>query len=110
VLSEGNDVPAQSPPGKVLRDLSFEQFMDHLRHSNDPQRRYIVNFDRAPLYGQGRGHHSPIGGYLEREDLAFVMDTNESYKPFLVDPRRLYEAVNTVDSTNGKRRGVLLIE
>jgi hypothetical protein len=61
--------------------------MDHLRHSNDPQRRYIVNFDRAPLYGQGRGHHSPIGGYLEREDLAFVMDTNESYKPFLVDPR-----------------------
>jgi phytochelatin synthase len=95
---------------KVLRDLSFEQFMDHLRHSNDPQRRYIVNFDRGPLFGQGHGHHSPIGGYLERENLAFILDTNESYKPFLVDPRRLFEAVNTVDCTGGKKRGLLLIE
>jgi hypothetical protein len=95
---------------KVLRDLSFEQFMDHLRHSNDPQRRYIVNFDRGPLFGHSRGHHSPIGGYLERENLAFIVDTNESYKPFLVDPRRLFEAMNTVDSTAGKTRGLLLVE
>jgi hypothetical protein len=94
----------------VLRDLTFEQFTEHLRHSNDPRRRYIANFHRGPLFGQGHGHHSPIGGYLERENLAFVLDTSDSYKPFLVDPRRLFEAVNTVDSTGGKKRGLLLIE
>ena len=84
--------------------------MDHVRDSNDPRRRYIVNFHRTPLYGQGHGHHSPIGGYLERENLVFVLDTNESYQPFLVDPRRLFEAMNTVDSTGGKKRGLLLVE
>ena len=31
----------------VLRDLSEEQFREHLRRSNDPGRRYIVNFSRA---------------------------------------------------------------
>ena len=33
----------------VLRDLSENQFLEHLRRSNDPGRRYIVNFDRAQI-------------------------------------------------------------
>ncbi|MHC2760581.1 hypothetical protein ACVIU7_005671 [Bradyrhizobium liaoningense] len=48
----------------VLRDLSESQFLEHLRRSNDPGRRYIVNFDRARIFGAGSGHHSPIGGYF----------------------------------------------
>jgi hypothetical protein len=94
----------------VLRDLTFEEFEAQLRQSNDPRRRYIVNFHRGPLFGEGHGHHSPIGGYLERENLVFVLDTNERYRPFLVEPRRLYEAMNTVDTSAGKKRGLLLIE
>lgn len=46
----------------VLRDLGETQFLEHLRRSNDPGRRYIVNFDRAQIFGAGSGHHSPIGG------------------------------------------------
>src|SRR5438876_5877358 len=53
----------------LLRDLSEEQFREHLRRSNDPGRRYIVNFSRERIFGAGGGHHSPIGGYLEKEDL-----------------------------------------
>jgi hypothetical protein len=53
----------------VLRELGEDQFLEHLRRSNDPGRRYIVNFDRAQIFGAGVGHHSPIGGYLEAEDL-----------------------------------------
>jgi hypothetical protein len=91
----------------VLRDLSFEQFTEQLRRSNDPDRRYIVNFHRGPLFRQGAGHHSPIGGYLEAEKLVFILDTNDSYRPFLVDARRLFQAMNTHDSSSGQTRGLL---
>jgi len=92
----------------VLRDLSEDQFLEHMRRSNDPGRRYIVNFDRAQIFGAGVGHHSPIGGYLEAEDLVFVLDVNSDYQPWLVERKRLFAAVNTFDG--GKKRGLLLIE
>lgn len=34
----------------VLRDLGETQFLEHLRRSNDPGRRYILNFDRAQIW------------------------------------------------------------
>jgi hypothetical protein len=92
----------------VLRDLTLAQFRDELRHSNDPSRRYIVNFQRAPLFAQGGGHHSPLAGYLEPEDLVLVLDVNESYQPWLVKADRLFKAVDTGDT--GKKRGLLRIE
>jgi Phytochelatin synthase len=92
----------------VLRDLSEDQFLEHLRRSNDPDRRYIVNFDRAQIFGAGVGHHSPIGGYLETEDLVFVLDVSSDYQPWLVERKRLFAAVNTFDGH--KKRGLLLIE
>jgi hypothetical protein len=92
----------------VLRDLSEEQFREHLRRSNDPGRRYIVNFSRERIFGAGVGHHSPIGGYLEPEDLVFILDVNADYQPWLVERTRLFAAVNTLDGD--KKRGLLLIE
>jgi phytochelatin synthase len=92
----------------VLRDLSEEQFREHLRRSNDPGRRYIVNFSRKPIFGAGVGHHSPIGGYLEAEDLVFILDVNQNYQPWLVERKRLFDAVNTLDGD--RKRGLLLIE
>jgi len=92
----------------VLRDLSEEQFREHLRRSNDPGRRYIVNFNRERIFGAGVGHHSPIGGYLETEDLVFILDVNRDYQPWLIERDRLFAAVNTLDGD--KKRGLLLIE
>src|SRR6266700_2326188 len=92
----------------VLRDLSEEQFRDHLRRSNDPGRRYIVNFSRERIFGAGAGHHSPIGGYLENEDMVFILDVNSAFQPWLVERARLFAAVNTFDGN--KKRGLLLIE
>jgi hypothetical protein len=94
----------------VVRDIDLPTFRQHLRMSNDPSRRYVVNFTRGPLFGTGGGHHSPIGGYLSDEDLVFVLDVNKKYGPWLVKPERLYEATNTVDRQNGKKRGLLVIE
>jgi len=92
----------------VLRDLTPEAFRDELRHVNDPSRRYVINFARAPIFGSGMGHHSPIGGYLEAEDLVLVLDVNEKFKPWLVERSRLYNAMNTFDGD--KKRGHLRIE
>jgi hypothetical protein len=92
----------------LLRDLNAEEFREHLKRSNDPHRRYIINFTRKPIFGAGSGHHSPIGGYLESEDLVFVLDVNRDYQPWLVESARLFDAMNTWDGN--KKRGMLLIQ
>ncbi len=94
----------------VLRDLDLATFREHLHAANDPSRRYVINFSRGPLFGTGGGHHSPIAGYLQDEDLVFVLDVNKKYGPWLVKSDRLYDAMNTTDRTSGKKRGVVLIE
>ena len=92
----------------VLRDLSPNQFQQHLRRANDTDRRYIINFSRKEISGAGAGHHSPIGGYLEAEDLVFVLDVNREYQPWLIERARLFAAMDTWDGK--KKRGLLLIE
>ncbi|WP_105429236.1 phytochelatin synthase family protein [Neorhizobium sp. T6_25] len=92
----------------VLRDLTADEFREHMKYTNDPGRRYIVNFTREKIFGAGAGHHSPIGGYLEAEDLILVLDVNEDYKPWLIERERLFSAMDTLDGD--KKRGLLLIE
>jgi hypothetical protein len=92
----------------VLRGLTPEEFQRHMEASNNPSKRYIVNFSREAIFGAGVGHHSPIGGYLQAEDLVFVLDVNERFKPWLVSREKLYSAVNTFDGA--QKRGLLLIE
>lgn len=109
-LDELTDVARAHTNRKItlLRDVSEEEFREHLRRSNYPSRRYIVNFSRKQIFGAGVGHFSPIGGYLEAEDLVFILDVNSEYQPWLVERKRLFNAMNTFDG--GKKRGLLLIE
>jgi len=93
----------------VLRDLTKDAFREHLRRSNDPALRYVVNFQRKAIFGAGGGHHSPIGGYLPAQDLVLVLDVNRNFGPWLVEADRLYAAVDTVDGSSGKKRGLLQI-
>jgi hypothetical protein len=94
----------------VLRDLDLPAFREHMKQSNDPARRYVINFTRGPLFATGGGHHSPIAGYLAEQDLVFVLDVNKKYGPWLVKAERLYQAMNTEDHGAKKKRGLLLIE
>ena len=94
----------------ILRDISLEQFRDELTHANDANRRYIVNFDRGPLFGTRGGHFSPVVSYFANRDLVLVLDVNAKYKPWLVHTDRLFEAFNTGDSTTGLKRALIRIE
>jgi len=100
---------ATGQPVQVLRGPDIETFRAELRQSNDPRFRYVANFDRAPLWGSGHGHISPVLGYLEAEDLVLVGDVNDEYGPFLTSPERLLEAMNTTDAATGLARGLLRV-
>jgi hypothetical protein len=91
----------------VVRLRDGEHLRDELRKSNDERFRYIANFSRRPIFGHGGGHHSPVGGYLERDDLAFVLDVNASYGPWLVETEKLFDALNTTDRGDGRSRGLV---
>ena len=92
----------------VLRDLTLEQLREELSHVSDPRRRYVANFHRGPIFGAGGGHHSPIGAVVG--DDVFILDVNRSYGPWLVSSAKLFEAIDTVDASSGKKRGLLRLE
>lgn len=106
VVSETAELLPEDWHAEALRLRSVEALRIELRHSNEPTHRYITNFSRAPLFGGGGGHHSPLGGYLEDEDLAFVLDVNSGYGPWLVSTERLFDAMNTGDWSGGLTRGL----
>jgi hypothetical protein len=85
---------------RAVRPQTLDALRDELRASNDPRQRYVCNFSRGPIFGRGGGHHSPVGGYLEQEDLAFILDVNASFGPWLVPLEQLLEAM-----TIGPARG-----
>jgi hypothetical protein len=48
--------------------------------------------------------------YLVDQGQVLIIDVNKKYGPWLVKSDRLYEAMNTLDSTSHKKRGLPLIE
>jgi hypothetical protein len=96
---------------RAVRPRTVDELRAELRTSNGENRRYVTNFARSSLFGGGSGHHSPIGGFLEDEDLALVLDVNSSFGPWLVSSERLFDAMNTTgDWSTGKTRGLARFE
>jgi hypothetical protein len=111
LVSEASEVVPTGWQVRALRPRTVDELRAELRASNDERRRYVLNFSRAPLFGRGGGHHSPLGGFLEAEDLAFVLDVNAGFGPWLVSPERLFDAMNTTaDWSTGDKRGLARFE
>lgn len=110
VVQEGAEVVPAGWTARAVRPRSVDELRAELRASNDPRRRYVANFLRASLFGGGGGHHSPVGGYLESEDLALILDVNPRFGPWLVSTERLFGALNTGDHGRGLTRGLARFE
>lgn len=110
VALESRDLVPRGWSVTAQRPKTVAQLREHLRQSNDPRFRYVSNFSRLPLFTHGGGHHSPLGGYLEEHDLAFILDVNAGYGPWLVKAERLFEAMDTDDWGVGLTRGLAMYE
>ena len=75
-----------------------------------PERRVLVDFDRASLGQKGSGHFSPLAAYHSAADRFLLMDVAR-YKlpPCWVSARDLRDAIDTRDTTSGKSRGLLVL-
>ncbi len=94
-----------------MRPRTVDELRVELLASNDERRRFVANFARSSLFGSGGGQHSPLGGFLEEEDLAFVLDVNAGFGPWLVRAERLFDAMNTIaDWSTGMTRGLARFE
>lgn len=110
IVNESAEVVPEGWQVNAFRPRTLDELRPHLRQSNDARFRYVTNFSRAPLFGRGGGHHSPVAGYLENEDLAFVLDVNAGFGPWLVPAARFFDAMNTSDGRGGPTRGLACFE
>ena len=111
VATEAAEVVPAGWQVQTLRPRTLDALREELRFANDERRRYVANFTRSSLFGFGGGHHSPLGGFLESEDLVFVLDVNRRFGPWLVSPQRLFKAMNTkADWSTGETRGLARFE
>lgn len=104
LVSESAEVLPAGWSVRVVRPRSEDELRSELRAANHESRRYISNFDRRSLFGHGGGHHSPLGGFLEEEDLALVLDVNSSFGPWLVETPRLLDAMTAGGGFRGLAR------
>lgn len=91
------------------RDLDYAAFLAHLERTNDPAWRYLVNFDRDPVFGVSIGHFSPLGGYDAASGLVTLLDVTPGYGMSLIPAPLLYEAITTVDPDSGLGRGLVAV-
>jgi hypothetical protein len=106
----------------VLGSEGYPEFRKALLLANNPSYRVALNFLRSPLFGIKRflpfdfimgirgGHFSVIVGYLENQDLVAVFDVNHAYGPFLVNSKRLFDAVNSIDMSSNQTRALIVSE
>lgn len=90
--------------------LSLKAFRELLK--NKKKNRYLIaNFLRDTLQQERGGHFSPIGAYDKKYDRVLILDVARyKYPPVWVKVKDLWEAMNTMDSSSKKYRGLLLIE
>ena len=71
----------------------------------------LVNYLRKAIGQESGGHISPLGAYDQDTDRFLILDvTRYKYPPIWVEAKALFDAMNTVDtSNNGKTRGFVSV-
>ncbi len=105
------EVWAANPTIYYGSTLSLPQFRNLITSSlSNPSQRIIVNFDRKSLGQIGDGHFSPIGAYDSKSDSILILDVAKyKYPPVWVKTSDLFVAIQGVDPTSGKSRGLVRV-
>jgi len=102
---------AANPTVYYGSSLSLSQFRNLISSSlSNPNQRLIVNFDRKALGQIGHGHFSPIGAYDSKTDSVLILDVAKyKYPPVWAKTSDLFAAIQGIDTTSGKSRGLAQI-
>ena len=93
------------------QDLLLDRFRELIKQGvHSPTRLTLVNFDRSLIHEVGGGHWSPVAAYHEPSDSALLMDVARyKYPPVWVSILDLHRAVQSVDRTSQRSRGLILV-
>jgi hypothetical protein len=70
----------------------------------------LVNFSRASLGQDGGGHWSVLAAYDSLSDRALILDVSKyMYAPEWVEISTLRKAIDTLDTTSNKARGLVFV-
>mmetsp|Transcript_10688 Transcript_10688/g.13990 ORF Transcript_10688/g.13990 Transcript_10688/m.13990 type:complete len:322 (-) Transcript_10688:69-1034(-) len=70
----------------------------------------IVSYSRKTLGQTGDGHFSPVAAFHEPSDSCLIMDVARfKYPPYWISIQTLYDAIQPIDSTTKKPRGIILL-
>lgn len=90
---------------------SLEEFRAlTVKNLQEPGNFVLVNYLRSAMGQKTGGHISPVAAYNEQTDRFLILDVSRyKYPPVWVRAADLWEAMDTVDSGSGKKRGFVLV-
>jgi hypothetical protein len=70
----------------------------------------LVNFSRASLGQEGWGHWSVLAAYDVQSDRVLILDVSKyMYAPEWIEISTLRKAIDTLDTTSNKKRGLVFV-
>lgn len=92
-------------------EIALERFRSRVkRNLGDPSDLMVVNYARKEVDQKGGGHFSPLVAYHEPSDYVLILDVaKHKYPPVWVPLKKVWRAMNTLDSDSGLTRGFVEI-
>ncbi len=93
-------------------ELSLAEFREKaIANLKNPDDFMVINYLRRAIGQQRGGHISPVAAYNAATDRFLVLDVSRyKYPPVWVKASELWQSLDTLDSTSGKTRGMLLVQ
>ncbi|MEB3266863.1 MAG: phytochelatin synthase family protein [Cyanobacteriota bacterium] len=107
-LLRSHGLQAQRLHGDQLSVVALRTLLR--RSLADPADRLLVNYDRRGLGQEGSGHIAPLAAYNAHSDQVLILDVARyRYPAVWVAVTDLWQAINTVDTSSGRSRGLVVV-
>ncbi|MFZ9035636.1 MAG: phytochelatin synthase family protein [Francisellaceae bacterium] len=90
---------------------NIDAFRNILLKAIEHKRQYVlINFARTGIDEVGGGHFSPLAAYNQKTDRWLMLDVARyKYPSVWIETKALYQAIQGVDSSSHKSRGVIIV-